>query len=111
MTTFDIYWYDLTREKQQELYELLGGENGNYDVFPIASVEFENENENKMVSIERNGEEITVPFYNIKGGDFLIDRQIVAWSNAHESGDASYDGWLFYDEDGNGWFPEDFVGR
>lgn len=43
MATIEIYWDDLTPEKQQEIFEALGGENGNYDVFPIATLEFEAE--------------------------------------------------------------------
>ena len=37
----DIYFNDLKPEKQQELINLFGGENGNYDVTPIASIEME----------------------------------------------------------------------
>ena len=33
----EIYWSDLTKEKQQEILDVLG-ENGNYDVFPIAPI-------------------------------------------------------------------------
>ena len=33
----EIYWSDLTKEKQQEILDVLG-ENGNYDVFTIASI-------------------------------------------------------------------------
>ncbi len=40
--TIEIYWNDLTREKQQELLNALG-DNGNYDVFPIATIEVEND--------------------------------------------------------------------
>ena len=36
--TIEIYWDDLTAEKQQELLNALGN-NGNYDVFPIATIE------------------------------------------------------------------------
>lgn len=36
--TIEIYWDDLTAEKQQEILDALG-ENGNYDVFPIATIE------------------------------------------------------------------------
>ena len=43
MATIEIYWDDLTSEKQQEIFEALGGENGNYDVFPIITLEFEND--------------------------------------------------------------------
>ena len=41
MKTIEIYWNDLTPEKQQEIFEALGGEDGNYDVFPIVTLEFE----------------------------------------------------------------------
>lgn len=41
MKTIEIYWNDLTPEKQQEIFEALDGEDGNYDVFPIATLEFE----------------------------------------------------------------------
>ena len=40
--TIEIYWNDLTREKQEELLNVLG-DNGNYDVFPIAIIEVEND--------------------------------------------------------------------
>lgn len=39
--TFEIYWNDLTPECQARLFEFLGGENGNYDVFPIVTLEKE----------------------------------------------------------------------
>ena len=41
MKTVEIYWNDLTPEKQQEIFEALDGEDGNYDVFPIVTLEFE----------------------------------------------------------------------
>ena len=44
MAQIEIYWDDLKPEKQQEIWEALG-ENGNYDVFPIAVLEFEEEQE------------------------------------------------------------------
>ena len=44
MAQIEIYWDDLKPEKQQEILEALG-ENGNYDVFPIAVLEFEEEQE------------------------------------------------------------------
>ena len=44
MTEIEIYWDDLKPEKQQEILEALG-DNGNYDVFPIAVLEFEEEQE------------------------------------------------------------------
>ena len=33
----EIYWSDLTKEKQEEILEAFG-ENGNFDVFPTASI-------------------------------------------------------------------------
>ena len=45
MKTFNIFWNDLTEECQQRLYEFLGNENGNYDVFPLAEIEQEDEEE------------------------------------------------------------------
>lgn len=45
MTTIEIYWDDLTPSKQQELFEALGGENGNFDVFPIVTLEIEDNEE------------------------------------------------------------------
>ena len=40
--TINIYWDDLTKEKQRELLNLLGN-NQNWDVFPIAEIEIEEE--------------------------------------------------------------------
>ena len=40
--TIEIYWNDLAEEKQQELLNLLG-DNQNWDVFPIAEIEIEEE--------------------------------------------------------------------
>ena len=44
MTEIEIYWDDLKPEKQQEILEVLG-DNGNYDVIPIATLEFETDME------------------------------------------------------------------
>ena len=33
----EIYWQDLTPEKQREILATLG-DNGNYDMFPIAQI-------------------------------------------------------------------------
>ena len=46
MKTVEIYWNDLTPEKQQEIFEALGGEDGNFDVFPIVTLEFEDKKAN-----------------------------------------------------------------
>ena len=43
LKTFEIYWDDLTPEAQKKLFNFLGGEKGNYDIFPIATLEVENE--------------------------------------------------------------------
>lgn len=43
--TFEFYWNDLTEECQQRLLEFLGGENGNYDTFPFATLEIEEDEE------------------------------------------------------------------
>lgn len=39
--TFEFYLDDLTPECQERFYEFLGGENGNYDVIPFATLEIE----------------------------------------------------------------------
>lgn len=41
--TFEFFWNDLTEECQARFFEFLGGENGNYDVIPFASLEIETE--------------------------------------------------------------------
>ena len=48
-------------------------------------------------------------FTEIEAGDtvFVNGKPIVVGDDAHYSGDASYDGWLLYDTNGEGWFPED----
>ncbi len=38
----EIYWSDLTEEKQRELLNLLGN-NQNWDVFPLAEIEIGDE--------------------------------------------------------------------
>ena len=44
---FKFYWSDLTKECQKQLFEFLGGENGNYDVFPFAELEVEDDEDGK----------------------------------------------------------------
>ena len=44
MITIDIYWNDLTTKKQKEIQEALNmkpDDNGNWDVFPIATLDVE----------------------------------------------------------------------
>lgn len=46
----------------------------------------------------------------LKMGDTFVVNGIehTASTGAHKSGDSSYDGYIVYDEDGEGWFEEDF---
>ena len=44
MKTFEIYFNDLTEMAQKELESIVGTEH-NYDVFPIATVDFETDDE------------------------------------------------------------------
>ncbi len=46
MKIIEIYLDDLTPEKRQEILEALGGEDGNYDVFPIVTLEFDDKEAN-----------------------------------------------------------------
>lgn len=48
MKTFEIYYKDLTPEAKRRFLEFAGvanAEEGNYDVFPIATVDLEDTNE------------------------------------------------------------------
>ena len=45
MKQFEIYIQDLKPEIQEELIEFLGGENGNYDVIPIVTIDQYEDNE------------------------------------------------------------------
>ena len=46
MKIIEIYLDGLTPDKRQEILEALDGEDGNYDVFPIVTLEFENKEAN-----------------------------------------------------------------
>ena len=68
--------------------------------------------DNTMVKIFRHepeNKEMYIPFEEIRKGDtvYVKDGTVVAADDAHYSGDADYDGYLFYDVYGNGIFPED----
>ena len=42
MITIEIYWQDLTEEKQKEIQKLLkldDGDNNNWDFFPMATID------------------------------------------------------------------------
>lgn len=51
MSTIEIYFDDLTEEKQKEILDTLG-DNGNYDLFPLASLGYE---ESKMPEPQLGG--------------------------------------------------------
>lgn len=38
---FEIFFDDLNDDAKKQLVEFLGGENGNYDVIPLARIELE----------------------------------------------------------------------
>ena len=40
----EIYWDDLTADKQEEILEAFG-DNGNYDIIPIATLYYEEESD------------------------------------------------------------------
>lgn len=64
-------------------------------------------NEFALVFAKHNGEFMLVPFCELKGGDYLpiIDRTVGVAS--HLSGDATFNGWLLYDNEDESWYPED----
>ena len=48
MASFELYFSDLTEEAQKSFLEKAGlnsAEEGNYDVFPITEIEFDNEDD------------------------------------------------------------------
>lgn len=59
--SFEFYFGDLTPECQARLIEFLGGENGNYDTFPFATLEIEDEDENDVYSYEDEDEDEDLP--------------------------------------------------
>lgn len=68
--------------------------------------------ENVYVDIMRKGIAMTVYFYELLAGDVISVSShagIVVGEDAHRSGDASYDGWLFYSAKGTDYYPEDFM--
>lgn len=67
--------------------------------------------ENVSVNVLRKGERKTVPFCELISGDVVFGSEldgIVVGVEAHVSGDACYEGWLLYDENGVDFYPEDF---
>jgi hypothetical protein len=41
MKVFEIFFDDLNDDTKKQLVEFLGGENGNYDVVPLITIEME----------------------------------------------------------------------
>lgn len=63
------------------------------------------------IRIVRDKLEMTVTFPELKDGDEIISPNvphITCSGDAHISGDASYDGYVVYGTNGEGYFPEDF---
>lgn len=65
--------------------------------------------EGKVVRVLHSSNYCGVPFEDIRKEDtfFVGGNPYMAREDAHRSGDASYDGYLIYDTDGNSWFPGD----
>jgi len=61
------------------------------------------------VNVVRSGVPQSVMFCEIKKDDVLVDFPCaIVDEDSHFSGDASYEGWLFFDTTGCVYFPEDF---
>lgn len=64
------------------------------------------------VKVSRDGEEMYVEFWKLRAGDAILHfgeaAPILVGEDAHQSEDPCYDGWLFYDNNGNSYYPEDF---
>ena len=64
-----------------------------------------------MVNIVKKGSDILsrARYKDMKKGDTFFVKGIphIAQDDAHLSGDASYPGYLIYDEQGESWFPEE----
>lgn len=50
----EIYWDDLTESKQREILDTFG-DNWNYDVFPIATIEVEQDEEQTEDTLSLGG--------------------------------------------------------
>lgn len=66
--------------------------------------------ETHPVNILRDNKLMKVPFCELKNGDSVIyvAQSVVLDGDAHLCEDPSYPGWLFFDRNGNKWFPENF---
>ena len=67
--------------------------------------------EDVYIEIMRNANAMTVHFWELKEGDMIAageHKGLIVEEDAHESGDACYEGWLFLGADGDSYYPEDF---
>lgn len=67
--------------------------------------------EDVCIEIMRNANAMTVHFWELKEGDMIAageHKGLIVEEDAHESGDACYEGWLFLGSDGDTYYPEDF---
>ena len=64
------------------------------------------------VIVERGILTMPISFEDLKKGDKVVGTRgpkFTVGEDAHLSGDASYNGYIVYDTEGNSYFPEDFV--
>lgn len=64
--------------------------------------------ETVLIDVRRGFESLSVPFCEVREGDYIVDLMLYAGDDAHVSEDPDYSGWVFYDDTGCAWFPEDF---
>lgn len=72
------------------------------------------QNKQQLVNIVRNGMDMGVAFRDLKAGDIAClpsGEKVYIGEDAHICGDSDYEGWVVYDEQSNGYFPEDFEPR
>lgn len=108
MNQFEIYWDDLTPECQERLRKWLGGENGNYDVFPLAVLDPENVKDILFVSVWDDGDEgiisnakydeetgivFNIDTVDAEGLDVLVKQYVIIDDEAYDiedNGDGTY---------------------
>lgn len=67
--------------------------------------------EGVYIEIMRNTNAMTIHFWELQEGDMITSaphKGLIVAEDAHKSGDACYEGWLFLGADGDSYFPEDF---
>lgn len=66
MITIEFYWNDLTEKKQKEIIDLIG-DNNNWDYFPIATLDIEEDPlqfENNLVKDDEGNDMLVIEIYN-----------------------------------------------